>query len=215
MLVDLNYGSFPFGHGADGLADDRKKGLAAELALTGCNGGEFVARAVLGFQRKHHVEIIIEPNFVTLVLALDDHGACCLSKGSKSWCINAKQTFVGKQVVWPSAPRNELDFELKSGIRWDFGRGASGAVGEFRCARQHADLAFLHACHTLIPACVTASHNRLNSHAKAEVTFDDAASAQSEFEWIVAVAAAVELGAVKERAHVMHNNLEKSYHEYA
>ena len=78
----MNCSRFSFGHGADGLADDWKKVLAPELALMRCNGEEFIARAVLGFQRKQYIVIIIEPNFVTLVLALRDYRTCCLLEGS-------------------------------------------------------------------------------------------------------------------------------------
>ena len=79
MFVDFKCGGFSFGHGANGLADDRKKEFASELTLAKRNRREFVAVAVLGFERKYNIVIIIERNFVTLVRALGANRACNLS----------------------------------------------------------------------------------------------------------------------------------------
>lgn len=46
-----------------------------------------------------------------------------------------------------------------------------------------------------------------NRFAACRRTFDDAARSESEFEWVVAVAAAVELGAVEQRSHIVHDDL--------
>src|SRR5690349_17729043 len=93
-------------------------------------------------------------------------------------------------LAWPawqaSAHLQQFDVEDQRGVRRDYARGAAGAVTEGGGDGERAAAAHLHGRDPLIPA------------------LDHLALADGEGEGFVAVARAIELLAVLERARVVH-----------
>ncbi len=79
-FVDLDHCSLTPGHRANRLADNRREAFASNFASEGFSRGNDLAIArIFGFERKHDVVVIVEPNFVALVGTLCDDGTCCES----------------------------------------------------------------------------------------------------------------------------------------
>jgi hypothetical protein len=71
-LIDLDGGAFSFRHSSDSFVDHGKQGFAAKFALEGINGSNL--DAIVGrLERKHNAVIVVEPNFFSLVGAVDDY----------------------------------------------------------------------------------------------------------------------------------------------
>ncbi len=153
-FVDLDHGSLTPGHRTNRLADNRRETFASNFAIEGFSGSNSITGArIFGFERKHDVVVIVEPDFVALVGTLCDDGACSESeRGGESERQTEQTTFVREKVVRAKAPRDQLNLELKGGVRGDFGRRASLPVRELRSAGEHAELALAHARNALIPS---------------------------------------------------------------
>ena len=152
-FVDLDHGSLTPGHRANRLADNRRETFASNFAIEGFSGSnDITGTRIFGFERKHDIVVIVEPDFVSLVGTLCDDGACCESERGGESEKRTEQTFVREKVVRAKAPRDQLNLELKGGVRGDFGRRASLPVRECRGAGEHAELALAHARDALIPS---------------------------------------------------------------
>src|SRR5262249_23979255 len=122
----------------------------------------------------------------------------CPSTGSSSTCENkalreplpARVPDPMRKAICPgllAGDREQLDVELERGVGWDRPH-LLVAVGQGRRDGQPALAAHLHSRHALVPA------------------GDDLAHPDAEAERLAAIVGAVELGAVEQRADVVHGD---------